>query len=39
VRGVLDVKGADLDREYIERWAEDLGVLELWHGVVDRADS
>jgi hypothetical protein len=39
VRGILDVKGADLDREYIERWAKDLGVLELWHRVVDGADS
>jgi hypothetical protein len=39
VRGILDVKGADLDREYIERWAKDLGVVELWRRVVDRADS
>jgi hypothetical protein len=30
VRGILVVKGAALDRAYIERWAADLGVLELW---------
>jgi hypothetical protein len=29
-RGIVDVKGADLDRSYIERWARALGVLDLW---------
>jgi hypothetical protein len=33
VRGVIEVKGADLDRGYIERWAAELGVLELWREV------
>lgn len=33
VRGILDVRGEDLDREYIERWARDLAVLELWNRV------
>jgi len=30
VRGILDVKGPALDRDYIERWAAELGVLDLW---------
>ena len=38
VRGILDVRGEDLDREYIERWAKDLAVLELWHRVAREAD-
>jgi len=28
-RGVLEL-GRDLDRTYIERWASELGVLDLW---------
>ena len=36
VRGILDVKGVELDREYIQRWAEDLGVLDLWHQATSR---
>jgi hypothetical protein len=39
VRGIMDVKGTELDRRYIERWAKDLGVLELWHDVVGPGDS
>ena len=30
VAGILSVKGGSLDRAYIERWAQDLGVLGLW---------
>lgn len=30
VRGILDVKGASLDRAYIERWLDELGVRALW---------
>jgi hypothetical protein len=33
VRGIIDVKGASLDRGYIERWLDDLGVRELWDRV------
>jgi len=33
VRGILDLNGAALDRVYIERWAKELGVLELWREV------
>ena len=30
VAGIIDVKGTELDREYIQRWAAALGVLDLW---------
>jgi len=30
VAGIIDVKGSELDREYIHRWAAALGVLDLW---------
>ncbi|MGO9836791.1 MAG: hypothetical protein ACLP1X_21560 [Polyangiaceae bacterium] len=33
VRGILEVKGATLDRVYIERWLDQLGVRELWDRV------
>ena len=33
VAGIVDVKGADLDREYVQRWARALGVLDLWRRV------
>jgi hypothetical protein len=33
VAGVLEVKRGELDVAYIERWAADLGVVELWRKV------
>ena len=30
VAGILRVRGADLDLEYIERWVTDLGLTEPW---------
>jgi hypothetical protein len=33
VRGVVEVRGADLDRAYIERWAAELDVLDLWREI------
>jgi len=33
VAGVLAVQGGYLDREYVERWARRLGVLDLWEMV------
>jgi len=33
VRGIVDVQGKSLDRDYIERWLDDLGVRELWNRV------
>lgn len=33
VRGILDVRGSSIDRAYVERWLDDLGVRELWERV------
>jgi hypothetical protein len=33
VAGILSVDAAPLDRTYIERWAPELGVSELWERV------
>ena len=33
VAGIVDVKGPDLDRDYVERWARTLGVLDLWRRI------
>lgn len=35
VAGMVDIAGADLDRAYIERWAEELGVSAPWHEVIE----
>lgn len=35
VRGILDVR-SDLDVAYIERWAVELDVLDLWRRLRDR---
>jgi hypothetical protein len=32
-RGIVAVRGGDLDRPYIARWASDLGVLDLWEQI------
>lgn len=34
VAGVVAVKGEALDRAYIEKWASELGVLEIWRRAV-----
>jgi hypothetical protein len=31
VRDIRALSHADLDREYIERWARELGLTDLWH--------
>jgi hypothetical protein len=33
VAGILRVRGADLDLDYIERWVTDLGLIEPWRRV------
>jgi hypothetical protein len=37
--GVLRVCGDRLDREYLERWAAVLGVLDLWHALLLRVGA
>ena len=33
VSGILQLRGEDLDIEYVERWVADLGLGELWRSV------
>jgi len=33
VAGILDVRGNELDLDYIERWLDELGVRDLWDRV------
>ena len=37
VAGVAAVKGEDLDRGYIERWARELGLVDLWQQALELA--
>jgi hypothetical protein len=37
--GVVQVCGDRLDRDYIEKWAAVLGVLDLWHLLLAQHDS
>jgi hypothetical protein len=39
VAGVLEVCGPSLDRGYIERWAVELGVLDLWRRMAGEGGS
>ncbi|MEN3333768.1 MAG: hypothetical protein V7641_3133 [Blastocatellia bacterium] len=39
VRGVVEVQGEKLDRVYLRKWAEPLGVLDLLERVFSEADK
>jgi hypothetical protein len=39
VAGILDVQEDRLDFAYIERWAEELGVMDLWRAVAGSGRS
>ena len=36
ITGVLRVSGAQLDRDYVDRWARQLGLTEVWQAVLRR---
>ena len=38
VMGILEMRRGELDLEYIERWAPELGIEGLWQGVRPRAE-
>lgn len=37
VAGILDIQGDALDRAYMRRWIEDLGLQEAWESVAGEA--
>jgi len=39
IAGVLKISGANLDRGYIENWADRLGTAEIWREILRRAAS
>ena len=39
IAGIVAVSGADLDPEYLSRWAERLGVADLWEATRRRAED
>ena len=36
ISGVLKTSGEQIDMAYIERWADVLGLRDVWHGLLDR---
>ena len=36
ITGVLKTSGADIDVEYVERWAAAFGLLDIWRGILER---
>lgn len=39
IAGMLEVSGDEIDRGYVEEWAERLGVAEIWRAILQRLES
>jgi hypothetical protein len=39
IAGILRVTGAGVDRAEVERWARELGYLEIWDAIVAKVDA
>jgi hypothetical protein len=39
VRGILEVNGESLDRAYVERWLDELGVRDLWERIQEASSE
>jgi predicted nucleotidyltransferase len=39
IAGILRVTGAGVDREEVERWAQQLGFIETWRQIVQKVDA
>ena len=39
ITGVLRTSGIDIDRDYIELWATDLGLLDIWKAILQRLNQ
>jgi hypothetical protein len=39
IAGILRVTGAGVDRAEVERWAKELGYLEIWRQIVAKVDA
>jgi hypothetical protein len=39
ITGILRISAEEVDRNEIERWADELGYLEIWRQVTAMADA
>lgn len=39
IAGILKVSGDQVDRQYVARWAEQMGLAEIWQAVLKRLES
>ena len=39
ITGILKIRGQEVDRSYVARWAAELGVVEIWEHVLGRLGS
>lgn len=39
IAGILRISGERVDRSEVERWAEELGYLEIWRQITAMADA
>ena len=39
IAGILRVTGDGVNRAEVERWASQLGALEIWHQIVAKVDA
>jgi predicted nucleotidyltransferase len=39
IAGILQVSGDQVDRDYVEHWAEQLGLLRAWQAAVRRLEA
>ena len=36
ITGMLKVSGDIIDKAYVEKWARDMGVLDIWQAILNR---
>ena len=36
IAGILKVSGSDVDRQYVQRWADELGLSAIWDAILRR---
>lgn len=39
ITGIMKVSGEEVDRAYVERWAKELGLMEIWQAIVRRLNK
>lgn len=39
IASMLRISSAEIDREYVTRWAKELGLTEIWQAILTRVDS